>query len=407
MKQGTKMIRINKEKQMKFFRIYILLICLVINLHAKNNPVNINFKNLKVVDLVKITSKILDKNILFTSKLNGKINFDTNKQLYEKDIYTILLYVLESKGLTIIENDGILRIIKIGESSKYNLPVVSNESKKRHYQMITKIFPVKYSNVEYAASKIKHLISKSAKLVTDKNSNVIVLTDFEKNIQTVQKVIKLIAKDSKKTIANIKLKNIQASQAAETLKKVAKSVFNEKILKERVSILANKDNNSLMIVGKDKNVGFLKKYILNVDKLGSMAEKVVEVIPLKNAEVKNVIKILSTVLDKRKYIDPNNKSYTSVDEESNSIIIVGPKYEVKYIKELLEKLDKERLQVYVQARIIEVSENKIKNIGVKYALNGLKLDSNNIFTLGANFGGVVNALNSNTNLNILAYFFRD
>ena len=379
---------------MKLIKIYFVMALLIVNLTAKNDPVNISFKDLKIQDLIKITSKILDKNILLTTKINGKVDFITNKQLYEKDLYNILIYVLESKGYTIVENNDILRIVKISDSAKYNLPVVSASSTKSHYQMITKVFPVEHSNVDYVASKIRHLISKSAKLITDKESNVVVITDFEKNIQTIQKVITLISKDAKKIVESVKLKNIQATAATSTLKNIAKSVFNEKIEKEKVTVLANKDNNSIMIVGKKQNVEFLKDYILSVDKIGSMSQKVVEVITLKNAEVKNVVKILNSIIGKKKYIDANNKPYAATDEESNSIILVGPKYEIKYIKELLVKLDKERLQVYVKARIIEVSENRINNIGVKYGLSALQANSNSIFTLGANLGGVVNALSA-------------
>jgi len=381
---------------MKILRIYFIITLILTSIYAKNNPVNISFQDLKIEDLIKITSRILDKNILLTTKINGKVDFITNKQLYEDDVYNILIYVLESKGYTMVENNNILRIIKINDSAKYNLPVVSGNKNKVYFQMITKVFSVQYSNVEYVASKIRHLISKSAKLVTDKESNVIVITDFEKNIKTIQKVIKLISKDAKKTVESIKLKNIQATPAANTLKNIAKSVFNIKIAKEKVTVLANKDNNSLLIIGNQKNVQFLKEYILSVDKIGSMAEKVVEVITLKNAEVSSVIKILTSIIDKKKYVDANSKPYASTDEESNSVIVVGPKYEVKYIKELLNKLDKERLQVYVQAKIIEVSENRIQNIGAKYGLSHLQLNSSSIFTLGANFGGVVDALSSSS-----------
>ncbi len=379
---------------MHFIKILMVVLLFSITLFAKSTPVDISFKDLKIEDLIKITSKIINKNILLTTKINGKVDFITNKQLYEEDIYNILMYVLESKGFTIVENEGILRIVKMSESAKYNLPVVFGGEKSTYHQMVTQVFSVQYSNVEYVASKIRHLISKSAKLVTDKESNVIVITDFEKNIKTIQRVITLISKDAKKTIMSVSLKNIQASTAATTMKNIAKSVFDEKIAKEKVVVLANKDNNSLLLVGKKKNVIFLKEYIQNVDKIGSMAERAVEVITLKNVEVKNIIKIINTIIDKKKYIDVNSKPYASTDEETNTLVVVGPKYEIKYIKELIHKLDRDRLQVYVQAKIIEVSANKTHNLGIKYGLTGAETTGSGIFTLGANLGGSVSALSS-------------
>ena len=42
-------------------------------------------------------------------------------------------------------------------------------------KLITEIFTVQNSDVDYVSAKIRHFISKSAKLVTDKKSNSIMV----------------------------------------------------------------------------------------------------------------------------------------------------------------------------------------------------------------------------------------
>ncbi len=373
---------------MKLNKVILLLVLSFGLLFAgTKEQININFKGLKISDLIKITSKIIDKNILLTYKVNGTVDFISNKPIYKDDILNILIYVLEEKGYTIIENNGLLRIVRINDVSKYNVPVFSDTSNVTSAQMLTEVFVVQHSNVDYISSKIRHLISKSAKLVTDKNSNSIVITDFLANIRTVKKVISIISEDSKKTIKIVNLKNIQASAIVSDLKNVAKTIFNEKIEKEKVAILLNKDTNSIMLVGKKKNVNFLKKYLLDIESKGSLVEKVVEVVYLKNAESKNIITILNGLISNKKYKDPNDKPFVSTDEESNSIILMGQKEELKYFISLIEKLDIDRQQVYVQARIIEVSEIRTRNVGIKYGLIGGKSGSSGLLTFAANMGG--------------------
>ncbi len=354
---------------------------------GSKEQININFKDLKISDLIKITSKIINKNILLTYKVNGKVDFISNKPVYKEDILNILIFVLEEKGYTIIDNKGILRIVRINDASKYNTPVYKDTSKISTSQMLTEVFVVHHSNVDYISAKIRHLISKSAKLVTDKNSNSIVLTDFLSNIKTVKKVIGIISEDSKKTIEIINFKNIKASAVISDVKNVAKTIFNEKIEKEKVAVLLNKDTNAIMLVGKAKNVDFLKRYLLDIENKGSLVEKVVEVVYLKNAESKNIIKILTSIISNKKYKDQNNKPFASIDEESNAIILMGQKEEINYFKELIDKLDIDRQQVYVQARIIEVNEGKSDNIGVKYGLAGGTLGNDGLFTFASNMGG--------------------
>jgi general secretion pathway protein D len=62
----------------------ILMLFIVINMlcigsvasTSKNDPtININFKNLKIVDFVKMVAKITHKNILVDQKIKGTIDF--------------------------------------------------------------------------------------------------------------------------------------------------------------------------------------------------------------------------------------------------------------------------------------------------------------------------------------------
>ncbi|HFU76633.1 MAG TPA: hypothetical protein ENK66_10355, partial [Arcobacter sp.] len=353
---------------MKFNKILLLVIFLTIISFAKEEIVNINFKNLQIMDLVKITSKVINKNILLTNDIKGKVDFISNKPVSRDDILNILIYTLETKGYTIVDNEGILRIVRINDAAKYNRTVV-NETIDT-YQVITEVFSVENSNVDYVSSKVRHLISSSAKLVTDKESNSIVITDFAGNIKTIKKVIDLIAMDNEKHIEIIKLVNLQASSIQAELTNMAKALYNEKIEKEKVSILVNKDTNSVMLIGKKQNVSYLTDYVKDVDSQGSLVAKSVEVIRLKNVESKNILTMLNGILANKQYKDVKDKPYVAADEESNTLILMGAKDEIGYFKEVIEKLDIDRQQVYVEAKIIEINEDKVKEVGLKYGMQG-------------------------------------
>jgi len=381
---------------MKLNKLFLsVLVSMVVNVSVfAKEEIVINFKNLEIENFIKITSKILHKNILLSSNIKGKVEFVTNKKIYKEDILNILIYVLESKGYTIVENGNILRVIRLSDASKYNVPVYNNKKQLTDFQMVTEVFNIDFLNVDYISSKIRHLISKSAKLVTDKESNAIILTDFASNIQTIKKVIEMVAQDSQKDIQIVSLKNIQGSAVFADMKLLAKSIFNEKIEKEKVAILFNKNNNSMMFVGKKENVDFLVKYLEDMDKAGSLVEKTVSVIGLKNAESKNVIKIINGIIAQKVYKDKADKPFASSDEESNSIILMGPKDELDYFSELVDKLDVDKQQVYVKARIIEISETGTSNMGIQYGLEGLASGGDGALTFAGNLGGSSVALSS-------------
>ncbi len=119
------------------------------------------------------------------------------------------------------------------------------------------------------------------------------------NISTIKKIVNVMTFGAKKSMEIIELKNIQAIDAKKNLDAIAKSVFNPKIETEKVSIIANKENNSIVFIGNKINTRYLKKYIKKIDSNDSLIKRVVEVYPLKNVEAKNVIKIIDGVIGKK------------------------------------------------------------------------------------------------------------
>ncbi len=367
---------------------FLIVVMINSSVYAQEQPMNINFKNLKIQDLIEITSKILNKNILLNQKIIGNVDFITNKPVYEKDMLDILIYVLADKGYTLVENGDILRIVRMGEASKYNLPVYSEKAKKS-YTMITNVFELKNLNVDYVASKIVHLIGKSARVVTDKKSNSLIITDFVDNIETIKKVINNISKDNEKDLVMIPLEFTEAQTIATELNNVSKTLFDQTIEKEKVSIFTNKDTNSIILVGRNANIQELKQYVKKVDIEGSLAKTVTEVISLKNTEAKSIIKLLNSILGKKVYKNPELKPFVASDDETNTIVIMGPKSEVESIKTLIDKLDIDRPQVYVKAQIIEVKDDMTQEVGIRYGLAGYEKGNSGLLAFSSALTGSV------------------
>lgn len=353
--------------------------------------VHINFTNLKVEDLINLTSKVINKNILITTPVTGEVNFIANTPIYKDELLDILIYVLESKGYTLVgtPNDTIYRLVRSAEASSENLPIISS-SKRDQIEtklMLTEVFLVKEENVDIVASKIRHLLSKSAKLITSKENNSILLTDYPKNIETAKKAIDLIQEAAKREMITVELKNLKAFNVVNDIQRVAQTLFNNRIDTEKVDIVPNKDSNTIMLIGKKENIEILKEHLLDLDKKASLAEKIVEVLPLKNADAKNMLSVMNDILAKKQYQDPLLRPSVSADLDRNALIIIGVKEEINDLKKIIDELDKEKQQVYVRARIVEISEKKTEKLGLKYGLEGGSSTTSGLFTFAANMGG--------------------
>ena len=223
---------------MKKIFIVLLLVFYALNLYS-NDEININFKDIKVDDLIKITSKITKRNILVTQIINEKVDYIPTQKITKENLFDILETTLKEKGYFLVEENGVLKVKKV------------------------------------------------------------------------------------------------------------------EIIKEE--------------------------------------EQFTEVIGLKNVDGVNIIKILDDVVNK-KYINKPTKPFVSLDLESNSLVIMASKDELKQIKDLIQELDKEKAQVYVQAKIIEVNNELVNKIGISYGIINASARSDGINAISSNLNGGSNAI---------------
>ena len=367
-------------------KILLVLALLGGTLHSREK-VNVSFSNLAVSDFIKLVSKITGKNILINYVINGKINLVSSAPIYDDEVMDILISVLETKGYTLADHGSFYSVVRANEAAKHTSKVVTSDKKLTGNLMVTYTMELKYENVDVIAAKIRYLISKTAKLMTLKENNTLVITDYPKNIKTIKKVVQELDQPRKLTVEVVHIENTEAKKLQSKLDAINKTIFNPKVLQEPVKILVDEALNSIILVGKAKNVAKIKAVLTKLDKEAN-ASNSVRIFALKNSDAKAVAKSLNDIISKQKFKDPSLKPNVSESDEINAIIAVGDPIILNGIKKIIDELDKEKYQVYVQAEIIEINRKNAESLGVKYGFNGASLGSQGgLYTLSANFGG--------------------
>ena len=365
-----------------------LVLFLVTSAQARE-AVNVNFSNLEIKDFIQLVSKITNKNILINHKINGTVDLVSNAVIYDDELLGILVSVLESKGFTLLKKGSLYEVIRSADAAKFNAKVMPQGKKLYGSLMVTQAIKVKGENVDVVAAKIRYLISKTAKLMTMKESNIILVTDYPKNIETIKKVIKDIDTNNRAVVKIIKIKHAEAKKLQARVTDISKSLFNEKVVSQKVKIILDDNINALIVVGLEENVEKVAALVAELD-LESSINKGVQIFELKNSDAKSVLGSLNEIISKQTYTDPALKPNVSMSEEINAIIAVGEPNILKGIKMIIDELDKEKYQVYVQAKIIEINENDTEKLGIKYGFDGAVISSSGgLYSFSSNFGGPV------------------
>jgi len=382
---------------MKFSKITVaLILALSVQVHAEK--VNINFKDLSVHDFVGMVGKITGKNILIDGEIKGKINFVANKEGVEKDeLIPLLNAILETKKMTLVNKGSYYQVVKSATAAGQGLPVTSNIHTGGR-TMKTVVFQLANVNAAVIRTKIKPLLHKSAKVVSFKKNNLLSITAYPSTLRSIKTLIDKIENKQAKKSQIVRLQNARVKDIFPNIQNMAKSLFPQDIISEKVDVMQDISGNAIILVGKASNVNRLERYIRDLDLKGEGDVQKMHVIALSNSNVEEMEKILSKIVPQMtgtsggapgavgKGGKPVPKAVIASDLERNALIVLANVEQYQNILETVKALDVEKSQVYIQAKIVEVNTNLAENIGIKYGLNGGSITSNGLFSIAANAG---------------------
>ncbi len=368
------------------------MLILSIGLHAEEERVDVNFRNLNLHDFVEMVSKITQTNILIEGELKGKIDFVSQVPVKKSALIPLANSILSGKGLTLVDQGEYYKVVKASTAAGEGLEVSSSIDGET---MKTVIFPLKSSNAAVLRAKIKPLLEKSAKVISFKENNVLAVTANPRTLRSISKIIRAVEEKGEKKSVVIKLENSIVKDIFPNAQNMAKKIFPQTIESEKVDIFKDEATNSLILVGKRDNITRMMKYIKQLDIQGESTTQKMYVIRLKNSNVEEMEKIMSKLISQmnneavkapKKGAEPASKAMVVSDIERNALILLATAEQMKNIRETVRKIDIPKVQVYVKAKIVEIDSNLAAQIGLKYGINGGAIGSSGLFSLAGNMG---------------------
>jgi len=404
---------------MKFSKIVLGLLVTLGMQVAYAEKMKMEFKDLEIKDWLVMVGKITGKNILINGDIKGKINFISNEDMDKKELIPLANAILESKKMTLVDRGAYYQVTKQHDALDKAGDVRDNIGGGGTMQTV--VFQLSNANSAVIRTKIKPLLNKSAKVISFKKNNLLVITALPYNLRTIKSLIDKIESKQGNVSRIVTLNNAYVKDVFPNIQSMAKSLFPQDIYSEKVKVMQNQNSNSIILVGKESNIEKLVPFIEQLDIAKQVDEDVqrMYVIPLENSNVEEMEKILSKLLPQMtgalspsrgnihaisKATPPNiapapvgirtppmqkrkiKKAVIASDIERNALIVVANSVQIKNIRDTIRLLDIEKSQVYITAKIIEVNTNLAENIGIKYGFTGGGITSQGILSLVGNAG---------------------
>jgi general secretion pathway protein D len=358
--------------------------------------ISLDFKDVELSDLIKTISEFTGQNFVYDERVRGKVTIISPDSMSKDEAYQLFMTVLNVKGFTLVETGSVNKIIPLQDAKQNNLPV-SDAIRGENY--VTRLIRLNYADAQILSSTVLlPLIPKTSNLTVYEPTNTLILTDSAANID---RLIEIISKlDLPSALDHLEVFTLKEASADE-IAQIANTLMNKQNNPRRKravmggasqpgQVLAYPRTNTLLAIASEDELNLVRSLIETLDIPGEKSRSNINVYYLKNADAETLAKTLNEIMtgtktataaaSKQPGAVPTGPMVITSDKPTNSLLISAGPEQFAEIKQVIELLDIQRNQVYVEALILELSMEATRAIGA--SLQGGAAFGNDNLTLG-------------------------
>lgn len=419
------------QRAIRSLMIALPLWCATASLgHAQSWMVNLQDADVK--EFISEVSTITNKNFIIDPRVNGKVTVISHRSMDEDEIYQLFLSVMQVNGIAALEKNGVIELRPSNIAKQSGIPV-DLEGTTTGEGLATRVIYLNNTQASEMLSVLRPMIPQSAHAAAIPSANALILLDRADSLNNLAAVIRSLDSNLNETMETISLRHTDAERMMELIGSVTKpTAGNQPQVGNRFNITADPNADRLIVTGSPEQINRVRMIVDKLDTISSSRLSGMKVFKLKYSDSNHIADILRALYsgdsinssgikstlesasltnagkgaNTKQTANTNTNASASSgslsdgqgrkisiisDETQNAIIANAPNDVLLRIESAIKELDKERPQVLIQAAIVEISGDDMKQLGVQWALGN------------ANTGyGVVNFNNTGVSATTLA-----
>tara|TARA_A100001234_G_C12641668_1_gene392273 strand:- start:6018 stop:7835 length:1818 start_codon:yes stop_codon:yes gene_type:complete len=343
-----------------FLKRLLITISLTLCLNAQDQ--NIFYKDADIKTFAQDIALLTDKTIILDPRVKGLITIYSDAPLDKESIWEVFLSTMEVQGYNVLKDGDIYRVIPSQEG-------VKNFSEDGNFEgsIGSEVIKLRFSSAKDIVNAVKPIVGVRSYIVALNNDREVLIADDADNIKRIKEIIRNLDSELDTSISEFQLKNLSAIEALRLINAL-KEDPNTRF--DKLAVATFQGSNKLIFSGPLEIVIRAKRVLSQLD-LDNDQNENTKVIYLNYSKAEDILKILTDVsgsFNQEQNID--YKTVITSHEETNSIIIRSNPQTIKTLSSIVEQLDIRRPQVYVEAIIVEISDETAQSLGVDMLYSG-------------------------------------
>jgi general secretion pathway protein D len=389
-------------------------------------PVTLNFSNADIEAVARTMATLTGRNVVVDPRVKGNITLTTDSPASPARAYNLFLATLRMQGFTVVQVDGIDKVVPEADAKLQGGGVSSTESGSPSAdgsQLVTQIIKLQYENANNLLPVLRPLVNPNNPINVNPATNTLVITDYADNLRRLARIVAAMDVPNATDIEVIPIQHANASDLAPLVTRLLDSnaaTGGQADSSFKTAVLAEPRSNALIVrAANQARLGMVRTLVAKLDQPSAGengAAGNIYVVYLKNANANQLATTLRAALSGEARAasstpaaapanttpggasvaanTPSTGGQIQADPATNSLIITASEPQYRQLRAVIDKLDARRAQVFVESLIAEVSVDKAAEFGIQWQGPLGQAGDSMIGLLGTNFGtGGKNILN--------------
>ena len=349
----------------------LLLLSLVLSLPAASQENwKINLKNADIREFVTQVSAITGKSFIVDPRVKGNVTVISNTSMDTPAVYELFLAVLRVHGFAAVPSGNVVRIVQqVLAKQSGNPQDFSTENPGE--ELVTQVLSVKNTDSNELVKILRPLIPQYGHIAGLSEPNALIISDHAENIARLTQIINRIDIADNSTTRIIRLQNAWIEDVVSLLEQLAPEQMGKGAKgPNRVMVVASERTNSLIIKGEPETLDKVARLVGELD-VPANRGGTIQVVRLAHSDAVQLAEILKNLIaDKSPKDSASQAIATSIqaDESLNALVIRADPATMAELKEIIARLDIRRLQVLIEAAIVEVTSDFTRTLGTELAI---------------------------------------
>ena len=326
-------------------------------------------KNADIHEFVAQVAEITGKTFVIDPRLKGSVTVISDTAMDKEGVYALFLSVLRLHNFTAVPSGDVIRIQQ-NATGKQTPGAPGDLGAVAPEELVTRVVAAQNVDSAELVKILRPLIPQYGHIASVAQPNVVIISDHADNIIRLKKLIEQIDVSDEEDVVMVPLKDAWVGTVVAILEKVAPEQIGRNAKgPQRIQIIANERNNSLVLRGKPRPIAEVLKIVDKLDQPATTTDST-QVIPLRHADAVNVATILGGILSGQPpggEEEGAQETTIQADETLNAIVVRADPGAMTEILEIIKKLDVRRSQVLIEAAIVEITIDDTSDLGIELA----------------------------------------